>query len=116
MQFTFAEKNTWKYISDVIYGGGWHRREIKILMIFLNVKFLLAQPLKIFFSYRTLNIKLKNPYPPLAKNFAKEYHSDVTHVLCRNCPQTKRSCCLHVYCHPRHHLLRAVFTTGLTLT
>jgi hypothetical protein len=98
----------------IIYGGGWHRREM-----FFVAKILLTQPLKkskIWLS--NLKYQLKNKYPPLAKNFTKGWHSVVTYVLYHFCDmyefdnglwnflQSKVSCCLHMYFLWRYHLSR----------
>jgi hypothetical protein len=55
----------------IIYGRGWHRREM-----FFVAKILLTQPLKSQKIWLPNFIyQLKNKYPPLAKNLTKGFHS-----------------------------------------
>jgi hypothetical protein len=51
----------------IIYGGGWHRREM-----FSFVKILLIQPLKSLKKFTQPQISTKNKYPPLAENLQKD--------------------------------------------
>jgi hypothetical protein len=44
-----------------------------------------------------LKYQLKNKYPPLAKNFAKEYCSVVTHVLYLQFPAVQFPVVLHAF-------------------
>jgi hypothetical protein len=93
----------------IIYGGGWHRREM-----FFVAKIFLTQPLKKSKIWLpNLKYQLKNKYPPLAKNFTKGWHSVVTYVLYHFCDMSLITDCemfcslkLHIYFLWRYHLSR----------
>jgi hypothetical protein len=84
----------------IIYGGGWHRREM-----FFVAKILLTQPLKRSKIWLpNLKYQLKNKYPPLAKNFTKGWHSVVTYVLYLFCDMSLITDC-EIFCSLKFHVV-----------
>ena len=85
----------------IIYGGGWHRREM-----FFVAKILLTQPLKKSkILLPNLKYQLKNKYPPLAKNFTKGCHSVVTYyVLYHFCDMSLITDC-EIFCSLKFHVV-----------
>jgi hypothetical protein len=84
----------------IIYGGGWHRREM-----FFARKLLLTQPSKSQNIWLpNLKYQLKNKYPPLTKNVTKGYQSVVTHVLYHFCDMSLITAC-ESFCNLKFHIV-----------
>jgi hypothetical protein len=69
----------------------------------LLVKMFLIQTLKSF-CLPNLKYQFKKKYPPLAKNFTKEYRSVVTHVVYHFCDTSLITACA-IFCSLRFHVV-----------
>ena len=83
--------------------------------MFFVAKILLTQQLKSQNIWLpNLKYQLKNKYPPLAKNFTKEYQSVVTYVLYHFCDMSLITVC-EIFCSLKFHTVCTWTFFGVTI-